>query len=302
MTTRMATATTGKAISRSSSPAAPARGFRVYAWAVLGINVFVVLWGALVRATGSGAGCGAHWPTCNGEVVPTAPQLATIIEFTHRATSGLALLAVLGLVIWAFRAFPKGHELRLGAMLSGVFILTEALIGAGLVLLKHVADNPSVYRGWSLSLHLANTFTLLAVLAMTAYGRVRRPSSWTLLAVFTLLGISGAIAALGDTLFPSANWTQDFSPSAHLFIRLRIFHPAIAALATAYALYTVFRQPRTFGYLMLLAIVVQIMVGIMNLTLMAPVWLQLIHLAVADSVWVLAVLYTVSGREQAAIA
>jgi protoheme IX farnesyltransferase len=89
-----------------------------YAWGVLVWNVLVALWGAYVRATGSGAGCGAHWPTCNGEIIPRAPQVETLIEFTHRATSGLAFLAVLALLILALRTLPKGHPARFGAGLS----------------------------------------------------------------------------------------------------------------------------------------------------------------------------------------
>src|SRR5689334_1905422 len=62
-----------------------------FAWFVVAYNVAVVVWGAYVRATGSGAGCGSHWPLCNGEFLPSAPQTKTAIEFTHRVTSGLSL-------------------------------------------------------------------------------------------------------------------------------------------------------------------------------------------------------------------
>lgn len=269
--------------------------FRAYAWFVLALNVLVILWGAFVRATGSGAGCGNHWPTCNGVVIPRAAQTATLIEFTHRATSGLALIAVLGLAVWAWRAFPKGHEIRRGAALSCLFILTEALVGAALVLFEYVAGDQRLARGWWISLHLANTFTLLAVLTMTAWGRVRRPSSWTLLISVVVLGISGAIAALGDTLFPSANWTQDFSTQAHLFVRLRILHPFFALAAAGIVLWVVMRSPRPAGYLLIVAMLGQLMIGIVNLTLLAPAWLQLLHLLAADTIWVMAVIYTVSG-------
>ena len=107
--------------------------FAKYAWGVLAYNLVVILWGAYVRATGSGAGCGSHWPLCNGEVIPRAQQVETMIEFTHRLTSGMAMLLVAGLLIWALRAYPKGHQVRTGAWLSAFFIITEALVGAGLV-------------------------------------------------------------------------------------------------------------------------------------------------------------------------
>jgi cytochrome c oxidase assembly protein subunit 15/protoheme IX farnesyltransferase len=152
----------------------PAR-FARYAWAVLVYNLGVVLWGAYVRATGSGAGCGNHWPLCNGPVTPDTPAHATLIEFTHRMMSGLDLALVVVLVAWAFRVFPRRHPARLGAALSGVFLITEALVGAALVLLEHVARNASANRAWSLSAHLINTLTLLAFLTLTAWWAGGRP-------------------------------------------------------------------------------------------------------------------------------
>src|SRR5512138_1802042 len=126
--------------------------FIPYAWGVLIVNLAVILWGAYVRASGSGAGCGAHWPLCNGEVVPMSPQTATLVEFSHRLSSGVALVLIAGLVFWAFRAYPKGHVVRIGAVLSGCFILLEAALGAGLVLLELVAQDASVDRAAAVSL------------------------------------------------------------------------------------------------------------------------------------------------------
>src|SRR5574337_582113 len=108
--------------------------FAKFAWGVLAYNVGVILWGAYVRATGSGAGCGGHWPTCNGQAIPMAPSVTTLIEYSHRLSSGLALILVAAMLAWAFRAYPKKHPARLGAVLSAIFIVTEALVGAGLVL------------------------------------------------------------------------------------------------------------------------------------------------------------------------
>ena len=152
------------------------RSFARYAWAVLAYNVAVVLWGAFVRATGAGAGCGQHWPLCNGVILPVAPSLKTIIEFTHRITSGIDLALVAILVVWAWRAFPRRHPVRLGATLSAIFLMTEALIGAALVLLEHVAANQSTNRAYSLSAHLINTLTLLACLTLTAWWGMGKPS------------------------------------------------------------------------------------------------------------------------------
>src|SRR5688572_23722835 len=109
-------------------------GFAKFAWFTLVYNLIVILWGVFLRASKSGDGCGQHWLTCHGEVIPSAPELKTIIEFSHRVTTGPAFLFVLLLLILAFRKFPKGHAVRKTAVISFVFIVTEVLVGAGLVL------------------------------------------------------------------------------------------------------------------------------------------------------------------------
>src|SRR5688572_19392438 len=114
--------------------------FRRFAIITLGYNLLVIVWGAYVRASGSGAGCGKHWPLCNGVVVPESASTATMIEYAHRITSGLALVLVVVLAIWAFRVAPRGDRLRKAAVVSLVFIVTEALVGAGLVLLELVGE------------------------------------------------------------------------------------------------------------------------------------------------------------------
>lgn len=300
--------------SDAPSPA-PHLRFARYAWGVLAFNLAVVLWGAYVRATGSGAGCGNHWPLCNGEVTPHSPSVATLIEFTHRATSGpidIALVALL--LVWAFRAFPRRNPVRLGASLSMVFLLTEALIGAALVLLGHVEKNASVTRAYSLSTHLINTLTLLACLTLTAWwasGRPalspRRRSAWLAglsLAAVAILGVSGAIAALGDTLFPAhslaAGLAQDWDPSANIFLRLRGLHPLIAAGAGAwllfYAISSASRRPevRSRAWILVACVCAQILAGALNLLLLAPIWMQMVHLLLADLLWISLVLLCAS--------
>src|SRR3954471_11501979 len=213
------------------------------AWGVLAYNVAVILWGAYVRASGSGAGCGAHWPLCNGEVVPRAAAVATLIEFSHRISSGVALIAIAALVVAVFRTTRSGHPARAGAAMSGILILTEAAVGAGLVLFQLVADNATMARAMFVAAHLLNTFLLLGALALTAWwlsageplARARAPGAATVaVACIALLvaGASGAVAALGDTLFPSSTLTDalwtDLSATSHLLIRLRILHPVLA--------------------------------------------------------------------------
>ncbi|HUX10345.1 MAG TPA: COX15/CtaA family protein, partial [Terriglobia bacterium] len=151
--------------------------FAAYAWLVLGYNILVILWGAVVRATGSGAGCGEHWPLCQGVVIPHAEQIATLIEFSHRATSGIDVLLVIGLVWLAFRRFSRGHAVRRYAAASGFFTLTEGLVGAALVLFGEVGKTVSTGRVVILSVHLVNTFLLLASLALTAWAASRQLSA-----------------------------------------------------------------------------------------------------------------------------
>ncbi len=287
--------------------------FAKYAWGTLLFNIGVILWGAYVRATGSGAGCGAHWPSCQGEVLPRAPQLETIIEFSHRATSGIAFLLVLAMLIWAFRAFPKKHPVRLGATLSMILMVTEALVGAGLVLFELVAYNESVARVYAVSTHLLNTFLLLAALTLTAWWasggkrislKPMRPAGWAallgMLAVL-VLGVTGAITALGDTLFPAGSLAegiaQDFEPTAHFLIRLRVWHPVIAIFTGVYLLVlaqylaSTGEQPvRTAARILMAIFVAQLVIGGVNLVLLVPVWSQMLHLFAADSVWVVLII------------
>ena len=293
--------------------------FARYAWTVLGINLLVILWGAYVRASVSGAGCGAHWPLCNGVVIPQAPQLATIIEFAHRASSGLALLAVVVLALWAPRVPALPRAAKRSAIASLVFICSEAAVGAGLVLFKMVARNESIARGWWISAHLTNTFLLLAALALTAWyssgaPAPRRPVSrpvlaacLAMLAAALLLGVSGAITALGDTLFPAVSlrdgMTQDLNSSAHLFIRLRVWHPVLAVLFAVGAATTARAiagrlegdLSATLARAVAAILVAQVAIGAANLLWLAPVWLQIIHLLIADAVWIGLVLFSAAA-------
>ncbi len=289
--------------------------FRRFAWISLAYTIGVILWGAFVRASGSGAGCGRHWPLCNGTTVPQAPELATIIEFTHRITSGFCLVLALILFFWSRRLREVHSPVRKAA--AAVLILTvfEALIGAGLVLFELVAENASGMRAIAIALHLVNTFFLVAALALTAWWsdeesnqRTYRRTSHSMLLLGALLGLlltaaSGAVTALGDTLFPASSLlegiAQDFSFGAQFLIRLRVWHPIIAVLTSCLLLVISYStrdresaSPRQHLLSRGLQHVVfaQIVIGVINVVLLAPTVLQLLHLAMANIVWVCAVL------------
>jgi len=298
--------------------------FAKFAWGVLLYNLVVILWGAYVRATGSGAGCGSHWPLCNGEVIPRSPQLETTIEFTHRLMSGLSLVLIVVLFVWALRAYPRGHLTRKGAGLTLFFIVTEALIGAGLVLFEWVANDASTGRAIAMTVHLANTFLLLAVITLTGWwasgGGVplwhenRTPILLLVIGMLgvLILGMSGALTALGDTLFPVTSieqgLAQDFSSTAHFLIRLRLLHPTIAILVGIYLIImaSYLRNTRSgdgirsFSIALTLLYIIQLGAGVINVFLLAPVWLQIVHLLLADLSWIMLVLLsgaTLAGKK-----
>jgi heme A synthase len=293
--------------------------FAKFAWFVVFYNILVVLWGAFVRATGSGAGCGSHWPSCNGVVIPREAAVETMIEFAHRMTSGLALIFVAIMLVWALRTYPKGSQVRRMAGFSGFFIITEALVGASLVLFGWVGDDDSVARAVSISVHLVNTFLLLGFLTLTAwYASGGKPFTWkggglvrTALALGLLgmmvLGVTGAITALGDTLFPSGSLMEgireDFSPTAHFLIRLRFIHPLFAIILGFYlglvgGLLRMTSKDGTvqrFALGLVVLFVVQLFAGLVNLLLLAPVWMQIVHLLLADLVWITLILLTATS-------
>lgn len=270
--------------------------------------LLVILFGAYVRASGSGAGCGNHWPLCNGEIIPTEPVVQTIIEFTHRITSGLCLLLAAFIYFMTRRLVTKGHQLRLLAGLTLFFVITEGLVGAGLVYFEHVASNQSVYRGLSMTLHLINTFSLVACATAThlwSYDLQQR--YWnqnfklfiTFIAGLTsllVLGMSGSITALGDTIFPVADsseaWLRSFTPTEHLFVRLRIYHPFIAMFSSIILLTTLAMtslhkpQLKSWCSVLLSLVLTQLLLGYINVQLLAPTSIQLLHLLLAELIWI----------------
>ena len=290
--------------------------FTSFAWFVLVYNVAVILWGAYVRATGSGAGCGGHWPLCNGDVLPRAPAVETLIEYSHRIMSGLSLLLVGLLLYWAWSLFLKGDRIRRVSLIAALLIVLEALIGAGLVLFDLVGGNTSITRAVVGALHLVNTFMLLGALTLTALWssqnetrKVQMRSPHVVLLVLALLGVliigvSGAIAALGDTLFPTETLSEgiamDLDPSTHVLVRLRLLHPVIAVAFGLYiVLYMRILQLRgsrmdlsTLGWIVSTLVLVQWLAGVVNLLMLAPVWMQILHLLLADLLWILLIIFS----------
>jgi len=284
-----------------------------FAWFVVAYNVAVIAWGTYVRATGSGAGCGSHWPLCNGEFLPTTPQTQTVIEFTHRVTSGVSLVLVAILLIWCWRRTARGHWPRCSAVAAAVLLFNEALLGALLVLVDHLGGlDQSRAHALFLCLHFGNTLFLLGALALTArwlsnscsrFGFARTPNQMIAtglgLVSVMVIGMTGSLASLGDTMFPADSLRhavlQDFSSSSPTLLRLRVLHPIAVVIGSLYVLWllqTFWRKPERSAWMSLLPVTLtgQIALGAMNVILLAPVWLQMTHLLVAEIFWILLVL------------
>lgn len=315
----------------SASPSAEpesARSFARFAWFTLAFTFAVIVFGAWVRITGSGAGCGQHWPTCHGEVVHRPQSVETLIELTHRVTSGLSMILAVALLVWAILRFDRGHAARRGAALALLFMVFEALIGAGLVLLELVGKNDSVSRAVVMAIHLSNTCLLTGAMTVAAWfadGRRRLAwrgggPKWLLvagLAGVVLVSMAGAVTALGDTLYPVAasgagqgagvaeRLAADHSTTAHFLQRMRVIHPVAAIALGLYLLWLAIALPgtpedgpaRRYGNLVAGLVVAQLVAGVVNIMLSAPGWMQLLHLALATGLWIALVALTLAALD-----
>ena len=295
----------------------PSAALRRFAWAVLAYFIAVILWGTLVRATGSGAGCGDHWPLCNGTVMQHSPRVDTMIEFTHRVTSGISFFSAVGLLVWTFAGTTRGHLARAMSVTAVVFTLIEAILGAFLVKLGLTAQSQSPLRAPYLALHLTNTLLLLAALTLTAHFlsrthgftrnsiRVVAPAGATAAVITVLLvGVTGSLAALGDTLFPASSiataLAQDFSATSTWLVRWRWTHPTIAVFAGVFLILLLVRASRRSAHwnnrrlsaFVLVLLAAQYLLGVLDVALLAPVWLQVVHLLGADVLWAAMVVLT----------
>lgn len=301
------------------------KGFFWAAWANVAYLILVILFGAWVRITGSGAGCGTHWPTCHGEIIPQDPGIKTIIEFTHRVTSGMCGIIVLVLLVWALLKYGRKHRVFFGVCVTTFFIVLESLLGAGLVLKELVESDASAARAIVVSLHLVNTMALTAAASLTAWwsggggsaiwSSIKGPLRWVLLGslgALVLTCMAGAVTALGDTIFPTQpelgpgvldKISDDLSAANHFLVRLRIIHPILALSAATGIVYGVGyvkkHAPSTeavrWANVLLGSLCAQVLVGFANIGLGAPGWIQLVHLFVTQIIWISALLMTWSS-------
>jgi cytochrome c oxidase assembly protein subunit 15 len=300
----------------------PSLALRRFAWGVLAFFIATILWGAVVRATGSGAGCGDHWPLCNGTVYQPSPTLHTLIELTHRVSAGaIDSILVLALIVWTWRKTARGHLARWAVGATVFLTVTEGALGAVLVKFGLTAESRSPMRAPVEALHLTNTLLLLAALAMTAHFlgrrigyrwrdiRISAPIGTTIgMIAVMIVGVTGSLAALGDTLFPASSLgnalQQDFA--GHItgestwLLRWRWTHPTIAILASIFLIWLLIRAARRSGpwdnrrlsALVVGLLAAQYVVGALDVWLLAPVWMQVMHLLGADVLWTALVVLT----------
>jgi heme A synthase len=287
-----------------------------YAWFALGYNLLVILWGVFLRASKSGDGCGQHWLTCGGEVVPSAPELKTVIEFSHRITSALAGIVVIVLVGWAFwvwrrhRTPAASRTLKMAAG-SLVLVILEGLLGAGLVLTGNTAESLTPERPFWMAAHLMNTLVLLTFLTLTGWfagggGQLRYPEGRKVTAIFGLailcfvfIGMTGSVAALSSMIFPSETLSQgilkDFSPTSHLLLKLRPLHPIVSIVSGVFLIFAAgWLKARSansaavarWSNIVTMLVLVQVAFGAATLLMLAPIVMQLGHLLLADLIWI----------------
>ncbi len=286
-------------------------GVLAFAWGSLALTLGTIVMGAVVRATHSGDGCGRSWPACEGGlVILSTDDVSQLIEFSHRAISGVNLLVVAALVVVIFRVFASGHPARRAAGWAMAFLIAEALIGAVIVLYGWVAHDRSAARQVSVPLHLLNTFLLTAALtyvvwtvrggavpAIRGARHLVRPIA-ALAAVFLLIAATGATTALADTLFRveslAEGFQADFSQESALIVRLRVLHPVFAiggGIALIWFARTHLEEASRRGqawpvYVLVFGVVVQAALGAWHIVLVTPLATGLFHLALAQVLWV----------------
>ena len=272
-----------------------------YAKAGLLLSIASILAGAFVRATGSGDGCGATWPTCKGKIIPALSDTSELIEFSHRSVSGVLL--VVTLIIFAkTRKFQKESLVRTVTNYLTFFVIFEALIGAVIVIFEWVGLNSSLPRIIAVPIHLVNTFGLLGSYAilykilqddLQNIKNMFNKNFLLISSLFLLSGATGSITALADVLFPSASFVEgflaDFDRTSEVLTRLRILHPIISSILSIvlYVYATGIRKKYNVSVKPLqILILIAVFLGVINVLSNIVLPLSILHLAIADFLWI----------------
>ena len=265
------------------------------------LSIISIIAGAVVRATGSGDGCGSSWPSCNGRVIPSLNSASEQIEFSHRAISGLLLIVTVVIFIKSFKDSVPSLQKKVINYLT-FFVLLEALIGAVIVLYEWVGMNSSIPRIAAVPLHLVNTFGLLAMYTVL-FKLVQNPKikisslidrNFKIITfLFVLTGATGSIAALADVLFPSESFVagivEDFDSTSELLTRLRVLHP-IASTVLSIMLFNESKRLEIKFNLktnqIKILVISGVTLGVLNVFININIFLSVVHLLVADLLWI----------------
>lgn len=278
-------------------------------------TILVIIWGAWVRISHSGDGCGSHWPLCDGALIPTETDQKTWVEYTHRLSSGLYGIFVTILFVLSYKAFCPQSAGRKVALATFVLMMIEALLGAALVLKGLVGENATIFRLVVMTFHQINSLLLVGstvILSLVASPEMELKLplfSWKKLfqsapslVTFILIPATGAWAALANTLFPSQSLSEgllkDFQSDSPWILRLRLAHPALALLIGFAFIYYFFQESeKTEGDIskaslhVAAVLAIGLLFGILTLLFLSPVWMKLVHLTIAQVIWVFLVRY-----------
>lgn len=281
-------------------------GLYRFTLALIGYTIVIIVWGAWVRISGSGAGCGEHWPLCNGEAIPFGSSHKTWIEVSHRYSTAVFGIAVVLLCALARKITTQHNLHRIGAYCVLVFTILEALIGRLLVVRGYVDQDTSISRLIIMPLHLVNTSLLLASEVFTA--RMLLPDYQRKLAISKTKGVvtiiflcllltlltSGAIASLGSHLLPSHGIFEglqaDLNTDSHVAVRLRPLHLVFGLSVFVLTALVAWYEPHVLKPLLKLqsfrrflsTMCALVLLGILTVVLLSPVTLKLAHLTVAN--------------------
>lgn len=288
-----------------------------YAWVLVYYTLFVIVWGAWVRISHSGDGCGNSWPLCDGALFPKEAETKTWIEYFHRLTSGFYGIVVMHLFYLTRKYFPPASQQRTWGLATLILMLIEAGLGAALVLKGLVGENATVFRLIVMTLHQVNSLLLVGStvgLALVTAKPAIFQVDWKklflhrgLLLVFILIPATGAWAALSNTLFPSTDLiqglTDDLSPNSPWILKLRFFHPTIAASLCIYWSYFFWNksedtedlEAKKSSQFLAVFFVVALVFGMLTLLNLSPVWMKLVHLTLAQLLWIALTRYVITS-------
>ena len=300
-----------ESISQVSKSVRAFQYFQRYLWGILLFTVAVIISGDIVQATESGAGCGDSWPKCDGTLIPAFADVHVAIEFIHRMLTSVLSFGYLGLLIGGYLLFGRKHPVWRSILFSTAILLVEILLGASLVLFGWVEDNATWGRVIADSFHVVNTLVLLGSLVLIIF--LSRPDGGILVAksnpkrrylifamlIVILITVTGTINSLADTLYLSDHVVVEETPIAQLLVSVRAIHPLIAIIggfAIIGLLYLVIEEPSAqksaLGFAVFGVIFLQFLSGVFNIVLLTPVETQIIHLGLADTLWILLVFFS----------